>query len=90
MPEFAMITFALAFDEVKARLLQIADEFSDFAGHGYRRNETRRKNSAITKVLGRATRMQTALFQVPPLRKADITNPNAVMLNIMAKVRMAS
>lgn len=33
VPEFAMITLALAFHEVKARLLQIADEFSDFAGH---------------------------------------------------------
>jgi hypothetical protein len=34
MPKLAVITLALAFDEVKTRLFQVADEFSNFAGHG--------------------------------------------------------
>jgi hypothetical protein len=34
MPKLAVITLALAFDEVKTRLFQVANEFSDFAGHG--------------------------------------------------------
>ncbi len=33
MPKLAVITLALAFDEVKTRLFQVSDEFSDFAGH---------------------------------------------------------
>jgi len=34
MPKLAVITLALAFDEVKTGLFQVANEFSDFAGHG--------------------------------------------------------
>jgi hypothetical protein len=34
MPKLTVITLALALDEVKTRLFQVADEFSDFAGHG--------------------------------------------------------